>query len=116
MRSPAVRERCSIGIEFDVPVEEVIPAVVQAVGREGAAVLLQIPDRRLRRVAARSDAGLDRQSPAPPPVARNAGGDDVLPCGSPAARARHDMPEGQIVRGKTFAPLMTGEPYGPKKD
>src|SRR3546814_1265925 len=91
-----------------------MPAVVQEVGREGAAVLLQIPDRRLRRVAARRDAGLDRQSPALPQVARTAGGDDVLPCGASAARARHDMVEGQFVRGQAFAAILAGETVAQK--
>src|SRR3546814_7169885 len=37
-----------------------------------------------------------------------------LPCGAPAARARHDMVEGQFVRGQAFAAILAGETVAQK--
>src|SRR5690348_17667595 len=40
-------------LQFDIPVEIIAPAIVQIIGRERAAVFLQLPRRRTDRLAVR---------------------------------------------------------------
>src|SRR5260370_28795937 len=47
-------------------------------------------------------------------VARRAGGDDVVPGRAAAARARHDVIEGQIVRRVRLAAILTAEAIPPE--
>ena len=70
---------------------------MQEVGAEGAAVLLQTPHRRDDRRDQRVHVALGAQPVALVAVTRDAGGDDVLPGRPAAARARHDMIEGQLL-------------------
>ena len=85
-------------IEFGIPVEIIPPAFVQVIGRKGAAVFLQqIVVGCTGRAA--GTCRLLRQAAALLQVAAGAGGDDVFPDRPAAARARHDMVEGQFVRG-----------------
>src|SRR3954470_19762473 len=84
------------GLQLDVPVEIVAPAVVEVVGREGAAVLLQLPAGRAERAAADLHVRLLGRAAALPEVAGRAGGGDIVPGGAAAERARQDMVEGQL--------------------
>src|SRR3712207_7100565 len=59
--------------------EIVAPAVVEVIGREGAAMLLQLPAGRPERVAAQVHVRLARRAAAFPEVARRAGRGDILP-------------------------------------
>src|SRR5690348_9974162 len=99
----------SARFEFAVPVEEVAPRMMQEVGREGAAVLAQRLRRRLHRAVARIESAFGRNAVAFAQVAARASGDDVFPCRMPAARARHDMVEGQVVRWEAVAAILADE-------
>src|SRR5271169_1407794 len=72
-------------VELGIPIEIVAPALVQIVGRERAAVLLQHVGRRLDRAAARVHPALARQPVALAQIAGGAGGHDVGPDRAPAA-------------------------------
>src|SRR5690348_11089923 len=95
--------------ELGVPVEEVAPAVMQEIGWEGAPVLLQPLRRGLHRRVTREHAALRRDAVALEQVAARAGGDDVFPGGAAAARARHNMVEGQIMRWEVVAAILADE-------
>src|SRR6185437_11082105 len=96
-------------VELAVPIEEVAPALVQEVRWEGAAVLLQ----RMRRGLAWSVLGIHTaflRQPAPlEEIAGGAGGDDVVPGRAAAARARHDMVEGQVLRRMGMAAILASK-------
>src|SRR5678815_1538658 len=85
-----------LGFELDVPVEIVAPALVQIVGREALAMVLQLPTGRPDRFPLNMHAGLPRGSPALLEIAGRAGGGDVFPASPPALGARHDMVERQF--------------------
>ena len=86
------------GLQLDVPIEIVAPALVEVVGREGAAVLLELPAGRAEGVALDVHMGLARGSAAFAQIARRAGGGDILPGRPPALGAGHDMIEGEFPR------------------
>jgi len=96
-------------IQLGIPVEIVAPALVQVIGRESAAVVLQHVGRRLHRLMARIHPALLRQPIAFQQIAPGAGSHDVGPQGPPAPRARHDVIEGQVVRGMRPAAILAGE-------
>src|SRR4029453_15997929 len=85
-----------LGFELDVPVEIVAPALVQIVGREALAMVLQLPAGRPDRFPLNMHAGLARGPPALLEIAGRAGGGDILPAGPPALGARHDMVKRQF--------------------
>ena len=85
-------------LKLDIPVEIIHPAFMQMVGREQAAVVVQVVHRRLVGLLQRPHLGLRRHHAAFPEVTGRAGGDDILPGRRPAAVARDDMVEGEIVR------------------
>ena len=89
-----------LGLQLDVPVEIVAPALVQVIGREAAAMLLQLPAGRPERAAADVHVRLLRRAAALPEVARRAGGGDILPGRAAALGARQDMVEGQLAAGR----------------
>src|ERR1700730_10554929 len=101
--------RRSIRVELGVPVEIVAPALMQVVGREGAAILLQHVRRRLHRAVPRIHPALARQSIALEEIAGGAGGDDVGPDWAPATRSRKEMVEGQVVRRIGLAAILAGK-------
>src|SRR5690606_31405188 len=80
--TPGSRRLCRI--ELAIPIQEVAPALVQVVGREGAAVFLQFAGGRLVRGADRQHADMMRQAVALAQVARRAGGQHVAPGGATA--------------------------------
>src|SRR5687767_11750200 len=112
--SPTSRSRCSgttlrrgcgniwrgckpgLRLQLDVPVQVVAPALVEVVGREALAVVLQLPAGRADRRALEMHLGLARGAAAFLKIARSAGGGDILPGRSAALGARHDMVEGQL--------------------
>src|SRR6266853_1062010 len=96
-------------LEFGIPVEEVAPAVVQEIGRGAAAVLLQQMSRRLHRRVTGIHAAFPGYAIALEQIAARAGRDDVLPGGAPAARARHDVIERQIVGREVVAAILADE-------
>src|SRR5260370_5416442 len=65
--------------------------------------------RRLLWAEPRVHPALLGQAAALQEVARRAGGDDVVPGRAAAARARHDVIEGQIVRRVRLAAILTAE-------
>src|SRR5690242_10072871 len=83
--------------------------MVQEVGREGTAVVAQHLRRRLQRPVARIEPAFGRHAVAFAQVAARAGGDDVLPRRMAAARARHDVIEGEVVRRKAVAAILADE-------
>src|SRR5260370_21198441 len=83
-------------IELAIPVEIIPPALVQIVGREGAAVLLQHVGRRLHRLLPWVEPALLRQPVALQEGAAAAGGDDVGPHPGAPTRARHDAIQSPI--------------------
>src|SRR6185369_8934003 len=98
-----------VRIQLAVPVEEVAPALVQIVGREQAAILLQLVGRGRLGPALRVHVRLVRQAVALQQVAVLAGGDDVGPGGAAATGARHDMVEGQLRRAIVVAAILAAE-------
>ena len=93
--NPPLRRR--LRIELGIPIEIVEPAVVQVVRRKQPAVAVQVLHRRLERHLRRPHLRLVRRQVALPQIARRAGGDDVVPGRVAAARARHQVIEGEIV-------------------
>src|SRR5437868_12212158 len=86
----------ALGLEFDIPVEIVAPALVEVVGREAIAVILELPAGRADRLALNMHMRLARRAAALLEVARRAGGGDILPTGPAALRTRQDMVERQF--------------------
>src|SRR5690242_6818677 len=66
-------------LQLAVPVQIIAPALVQVIRREGPAVVLQFPRRRLPRQRAGEHADLLRQVRALAQIADAAGGHHVLP-------------------------------------
>src|SRR5262245_10484458 len=93
-------------LQLDVPVEVAPPALVEIIGREGAAVLLELPAGRAEGAAADLHMGLGRGAAAFPEVAGRAGGGDIVPGRAPALGARQDMVEGELMR---VAAILAGE-------
>src|ERR1700730_7916553 len=87
---------------------------MQVVGRKGAAVCLQHMGRRLDWTVHRMHPALPRQQITLEEIAGGAGGDDVGPDRAPAARARYEMVERQVVRGIWLAPILTCEAVAQK--
>src|SRR5207302_2019871 len=96
-------------IELGIPIKKIPPTLVQVVWRERSAVLLERMGRGLRRSEARVHPAFMRQPTALQQIAGRAGSDDIVPGRPPAARARHDMVEGEVVRGKGLAAILAGE-------
>jgi len=67
---------------------------MQVVRRKTAAVFLKLPDIGRDRNGQRHHSALYRQLVGLAKIAGTAGGDDILPCGAPAARSWDDMVEG----------------------
>src|SRR5215469_9887808 len=59
-------------------------------------------------------ATFPRQAIALPQITGAAGGHDICPDRAPAARARHQVIKGQIVRGIRLAAILTGKPVAQK--
>jgi MFS family permease len=97
-------------IELDIPVEIVPPALVQVVGRERAAVVPELVRARYVGLGHRVHAALAGQAVALAQVAAGAGGEDVGPGRPPAARARHQVVEGELVGRKRPLAVLAGEP------
>src|SRR6185437_893606 len=95
--------------ELGIPVEEVAPTLVQIVGWEGAAIVAQHLRARLHRHVAREHARFFGQAAALHQIAARTGGDDVLPRRPAAARAWHQMVEGQVMRREIVAAILAGE-------
>src|SRR6266536_4839519 len=91
-------------LEYRIPIEIVEPALVQVVRREQPAVAMQVMHAGLERHLRRPHAGFGGRQVALPEIAVRAGGDHVDPGGMPAARARQQMVEREIVaRAATLA-------------
>src|SRR5690242_1432478 len=99
----------SAGFQLGIPVKKIPPTLVEVVRREGATVLLELEGTRLERTSLGMHMRLMRQAVAFAQVAGLAGGDDVLPIGAPAARARHHMVEGQVRRRRALAAILAAE-------
>ncbi len=85
-------------LQFDVPIEPVVPGIVEIVGRETPAMFLQMPAGRADRGDVQRHLRLLRRTATLFEVARRAGGDDILPGRAPALGARNDMVEGQVAQ------------------
>src|SRR5690348_16068795 len=90
------RRASGSSFQFDVPIEIVAPAIVQIVGREGAAMLLQLPAGRPERPAVDMHVRLLRRAAALLEVAGRAGGGDILPGRAAALGARDDVVEREL--------------------
>ncbi len=87
----------ALRIEFRIPVEIVEPAIVQIVRREQPSVAMQMMHARLERHLRREHARFLHRHAALAQITRRAGRDDVVPRRRAAARARHQMIEGEVV-------------------
>src|SRR5919202_1072896 len=97
----------SSSLQLDVPVEIVPPALVEVAGREGAAMLLELPAGRPVGAPVEVHVRLGGRATALPQIARGAGGGDILPGGAAALGAGNDMVEGQLARALA---ILTDEP------
>src|SRR3546814_15293151 len=95
---------------FAVPIKKIPPTFVKEVWREAATVFLQLVCRRFFNRPQQRHATLPEQAVALHQIAVLAGGDDVLPRGPPAARARHDVVEGEISGREVVGAIL--EPGG----
>src|SRR5262247_3191641 len=93
-------------LEFGVPVEVVEPAFVQIIGREQAAVAVQLEHRWPIGQLPRLHARVVRQMPALTQIARSASRYHVVPARLAAARARDQVIEGKIILA---AAVLAGE-------
>src|SRR5690348_15375171 len=82
---------------------------MQVIGRKGAAIVAQELRRGLGWLMAREHMRFLGQPAALQKIAARAGGDDVLPGGPAAARARHEMVEGQVMGWERLAAILAGE-------
>ena len=82
---------------------------MEEIWREGATAFLEEVIAWPHRLSQRKHAGLLRQPVALPKVTRSAGGDYVLPRGTPTPGPRNDMIEGQIFGSKAVATVLTRE-------
>src|SRR5262245_26391083 len=86
-----------LGFQLDIPIEIVAPALVQIIGREALAMVLQLPAGRPDRFALQVHMRLARRAATLLEVARGTGGSDILPAGAAAVRTRDDMVESQFL-------------------
>lgn len=93
-------------LQLDIPIKPVAPAFVEIVGREAAAVILELPACRADRLQRQCHVRLFGGAAAFPEVARRAGGDDIVPGRPPALRAGNDMIEGEVAG---VAAILAGE-------
>src|SRR5690606_24934655 len=94
-------------LELDIPVEIIHPALVQEVGREKPAVIVQVVHGRLVWLLPRPHLGVRGHQPTLPEIAGRAGGHDVLPRRRATATAGHDMVEGQVLMRAAILALET---------
>src|SRR3546814_17454446 len=66
-------------LQLDAPIQPVAPGFVQVIGREAAAMFLELPARRPDRRDVERHPRLFGGPPALFEIARRAGGDDILP-------------------------------------
>ena len=92
----AIRDKRLL-LQLDVPIEPVVPRLVQVVWREGAAPVLKLPARWTDGRHVELHMRLLGCAPAFFEVAWQTGGGDIFPAGNPAQSARDDVVEGQIV-------------------
>src|SRR5688572_10360035 len=95
MVNAAIKARS--GLQLDVPIEVIAPALVEVIGREALAVVLQLPAGRADRLTLEMHLRLAGRAAALPEVARSAGSGDILPGGAAALGARDDMVERQLA-------------------
>src|SRR5687767_7651859 len=86
-----------LGLQLDIAVEIVAPALVQIVGREALAMVVYLPAGWADRLAVDVHSGLAGGAPALLEVARRAGGGDILPAGPAALGARNHVIESQFL-------------------
>src|SRR5215471_12302839 len=89
--------RSGLRLQLAVPVEIVEPALVPLIRRKPAAVAVQMIDARLERHLRRPHLRFLHRHVAFLEIAGRAGGDHVDPGRVPAARARQQMVEGQVL-------------------
>ena len=82
---------------------------MQIIRREEPAVAMELEHRRAIGLLRRVHLGLVGQLAALHQIARRASGDDVLPPRQAAARAGHEMIEGEIL---IVAAILAGEVSG----
>src|SRR3546814_18886254 len=82
-------------LQLDAPIQPVAPGFVQVIGREAAAMFLELPARRPDRRDVERHPRLFGGPPALFEIARRAGGDDLLPRRTAALRAGDDMLAGE---------------------
>ena len=84
-------------LQLDVPIEPVVPGIVQVIRREAAAMFLQMPARRADRRDVERHMGLFGGAAALFQVAGRAGGDNVFPGGAALLGAGDDVIKGEIA-------------------
>ena len=93
-------------LEFGIPVEIIEPALVQIIGRKKPPISMQFKNCRPVGLVRREHAGDLRHHAALFQITRRASGDDVVPPGLAAARARNEMIERQVA---SVAAVLAGE-------
>jgi len=89
----------ALGFQFAIPIEIILPAIVQKVRREGPAVLMQLLHGRLKRRLGQFHAGGAQQPSALFQITGRTRSDDILPCGPPAFGARDYVVKSQVGIG-----------------
>jgi len=92
-------------LEFYIPIEPVAPCVVQVIGREAFALILQLPACRADWLDMELHMRLLWGAPAFFEVARRAGRRNILPGRTAALCARNDMIERKITSNATILAL-----------
>ena len=82
------------GIEFRIPIEVVLPALMQVVRRKHPAISMKLGHRGPGRLLGGKHVGLVRQKAALLQIARRASRNDIFPRGLSTLGARGHMIEG----------------------
>src|SRR5450830_1592149 len=107
MANPDARKGSdALRLQLGIPIEIVEPAFVQIVGRKQPAVAVQVMHRGLEWHLRWPHLGFAWRQAALAQIAGRAGGDHVVPGGMPAARARDQMVESEVV---AVAAILAGE-------
>ena len=97
-----------------VPVQIVIPGVVQIVGRKGSAVFLQLPQTGLLRWTIQFQAGSLDGFVGFLAITATTGRHDVIPASAAAFGAGNNVVKGEVFGGKVGLAVLAGK-FIPKK-
>ena len=102
-------------IQFAIPIEIVVPALVQKARWISATIDLQLVVGRLERLTQREHAALGRQVVALEQIAMLTSGQDIFPGGRTPTGFGNKVVEGQLVRFVLYAAILAG-PFVTQED